>query len=104
MDLVDWSRQGSKRTRIGLGRGRGKGLLGWTFKRTVVSWFNMATVLGWRGAKLLSGDGCLRACTMSWMPAWMMPVDEARGMGLAWGNQDKVSQIRSLFVLQTQQV
>lgn len=101
---MDRSRQGSKRTRIGLGRGRGKGLLGWTFKRTVVSWFNMATVLGWRGAKLLSGDGCLRACTMSWMPARMMSVDEARGMGLAWGNQDKVSQIRSLFVVQIQQV
>jgi len=51
----------SKVTRRGECRRKGLGLLGWTLRRTAVSVFNRATVLGLRGARLLAGAGCFKA-------------------------------------------
>ena len=92
--LVDWGIVWLNDTLRGLLRGKGVGWLGLTLSRMVVSVFNMATVLGSRGARLLAGAGFFRAWTMSLMPARIISVEEARGIGISCGNQETVSQMR----------
>lgn len=62
----------------------------------------VATSLSESGASGDPGDGCSRACRISWIPAVMMFVEEASGMVTWVGNQVTVSAIRSRWVVQIQ--
>jgi hypothetical protein len=64
--------------------------------RRRVSWWSVATWLSVRGARGEFADGFCRAVVMSWMPAMMRSVDEARGMVTLVGNHDTVSEMRSV--------
>jgi hypothetical protein len=72
--------------------------------RSVVSWWRAATWLSVNGANGELGDGLWRAAMMSWRPARMRSVEDARGMGMWDGNQDTVSVIRAARVAITQTV
>jgi hypothetical protein len=56
------------------------------------------TSLSVRGAKGELVDGCVKAWTMSLMPARTRSVEEARGIVTLDGNQDRVSVMRVRWV------
>lgn len=64
----------------------------------VVSCCSASTWLSVSGASGELADGFCSAATMSWRPARIKSVEEARGIGILEGNHEMVSQMRVVLV------